>query len=170
MNELFEMQLKAFQDPALPPISIISNLLSLGKESLEKLNWIGIYLYDENQDCLFLGPFIGKPACTKIEMNKGVVGTCAYEKITLNIPNVHDFEGHIACDSKSNSELCIPLLENGKLYGVLDLDSTEYDYFCEVYRKAAIQLADALAPLLTRIDLLQDQERIKKVYVKSASH
>jgi len=87
----------------------------------KQINWIGFYLVS-GQD-LLLGPFQGKPACIRIAMGKGVCGTSALNKSPIIVEDVHHFDGHIACDSASNSELVIPILKNEKLYGVLDIDS-----------------------------------------------
>lgn len=100
----------------------LANLSALLWESLEDINWAGFYLATGNE--LLLGPFQGKPACIHIPFGKGVCGTAAAERRTLLVPDVHEFPGHIACDSASRSELVVPLLEpSGKVLGVLDLDS-----------------------------------------------
>ncbi len=100
----------------------LANLSALLWESLEDINWAGFYLATGNE--LLLGPFQGKPACIHIPFGKGVCGTAAAERRTLLVPDVHEFPGHIACDSASRSELVVPLLEpSGRVLGVLDLDS-----------------------------------------------
>jgi L-methionine (R)-S-oxide reductase len=88
---------------------------------LPDLNWAGFYLL-RGED-LVLGPFQGKVACVRIRVGQGVCGAAAARRATVVVPNVHDFPGHIACDSASNSEIVVPLLKNGRLLGVLDLDS-----------------------------------------------
>jgi GAF domain-containing protein len=85
------------------------------------VNWLGFYLYDGSK--LVLGPFQGKPACTQIELGKGVCGTAGRERKTLRIDNVDDFPGHIVCDSASRSELVVPIVQKGQLVAVLDIDS-----------------------------------------------
>ena len=102
-------------------ITILANTSALIYEKLEQLNWVGFYL--NKNESLLLGPFQGKIACTKIPFNKGVCGKCATTKETIIVPNVHQFPGHIACDSASNSEICIPIIINNKFYGLLDIDS-----------------------------------------------
>lgn len=103
-------------------ISNLANLSALLWESLEDINWAGFYLATGNE--LLLGPFQGKPACIHIPFGKGVCGTAAAERRTLLVPDVHEFPGHIACDSASHSELVVPLLKSsGRVLGVLDLDS-----------------------------------------------
>lgn len=90
-------------------------------QTLPELNWAGFYLLKNGE--LVLGPFQGKVACVRIALGKGVCGTAAARRESVVVPNVHDFPGHIACDSASNSEVVIPLLHRGQLLGVLDLDS-----------------------------------------------
>lgn len=88
---------------------------------LDDINWAGFYLF--KNDKLILGPFQGKPACTNIEIGKGVCGTAAKELRTVIVENVHSFPGHIACDSETNSEVVVPIIKNDKLVAVLDIDS-----------------------------------------------
>lgn len=102
-------------------ISILANISALLFEKIENINWAGFYINKNNT--LLLGPFQGKVACTTIPFNKGVCGACATSKETIIVDNVHEFKGHIACDSASNSEICIPILVEGDLYGLLDIDS-----------------------------------------------
>jgi GAF domain-containing protein len=104
-----------------------ANLAALLYHSLSDLNWAGFYFLKGEQ--LVLGPFQGKPACVRIEMGKGVCGTAAVRRETVNVPNVHEFPGHIACDSASNSEMVIPLIREGRVIGVLDLDSPKFSRF-----------------------------------------
>jgi GAF domain-containing protein len=114
-------------------ISNLSNLTAALKQTFDKISWVGFYLYDGSK--LYLGPFQGKLACTEIKIGKGVCGTSAFQKITLIVPDVDKFPGHIVCDAESKSEIVIPILKNNQLYGVLDLDSTIYNAFDEVDRK-----------------------------------
>ncbi len=111
-------------------ISNLANASALIFDSLEGLNWAGFYISRENGD-LYLGPFQGKTACIEIPLGKGVCGTAAGLKKTVVVPNVHEFEGHIACDSASNSEIVIPVMVNGKVFGVLDIDSVMFDRFTD---------------------------------------
>lgn len=97
------------------------------------VNWVGFYLWDGNE--LVLGPFQGKPACTRIPVGKGVCGIAAQQRKTLVVPNVNIFPGHIACDTASQSEIVIPLLNWGKLLGVLDVDSASLNRFDEEDRE-----------------------------------
>ncbi len=115
-------------------LSDMANTSAFLNENIPDLNWVGFYLLDENlkDNCLYLGPFQGKIACTTIPLSKGVCGKSATLKQTIVVPNVHEFGGHIACDSRSNSEVVIPLIRDGVLFGVLDLDSPSYDRFKNV--------------------------------------
>jgi len=90
-------------------------------QTLPDLNWAGFYLLKDGE--LVLGPFQGKVACVRIKLGRGVCGTAAARRESVVVPDVHAFPGHIACDSASNSEVVVPLLAGGRLYGVLDLDS-----------------------------------------------
>ncbi len=110
-------------------ISDLSNVSSLLFNSLKDVSWVGFYIYSNEK--LLLGPFMGKPACTEIEVGKGVCGTAFVKKETVIVKNVHDFVGHIACDSASNSEIVVPIFVGNKVVGVLDLDSTSLNRFDE---------------------------------------
>ena len=108
-------------------LSAVCHLTALLYENYERINWIGFYFYKNGK--LVLGPFQGKVACTEIEIGKGVCGTAFKKRQLLNVADVHRFEGHIACDSASNSEIVVPLIFDNKIIGVLDVDSTEYRRF-----------------------------------------
>ena len=110
-------------------ISILSNASALIWDALPDLNWCGFYLMQDGK--LILGPFQGKIACTEIELGKGVCGTAAINDRTVLVKDVHTFDGHIACDSASNSEIVVPVHKDGKLYGVLDIDSPSLARFTE---------------------------------------
>ncbi len=100
-----------------------ANFSALLFQSLPNINWAGFYFLKESVHELILGPFQGKVACVRIPLGRGVCGTAAFKKETILVENVHEFPGHIACDSASNSEIVIPLLKDEKLIGVLDIDS-----------------------------------------------
>ena len=108
-------------------IANLANVSALLNLSLEDINWVGFYLLEN--DTLVLGPFQGNPACVRIPVGKGVCGTAFAKKQTQRIDNVHDFEGHIACDAASNSEIVIPLIKDGNYIGVLDIDSPSLSRF-----------------------------------------
>ncbi len=107
----------------------LSNAAALLWDSLEDINWAGFYIIKDGH--LLLGPFQGKPACTVIEVGKGVCGTAVAEDRTQLVKNVHEFPGHIACDSASNSEIVVPIHEDGKVVAVLDIDSPLLERFDE---------------------------------------
>ena len=110
-------------------ISILSNASALLNLYMDNINWVGFYIAKNNK--LILGPFQGKPACVEIPYNKGVCGHCATTRETIIVENVHTFKGHIACDSQSNSEICIPMFKNNEFYGLLDIDSPSFSRFNE---------------------------------------
>jgi L-methionine (R)-S-oxide reductase len=105
----------------------LANTSALLRQILPDLNWAGFYLLKDSD--LVLGPFQGKVACVRIPVGKGVCGTAASRRATVVVPDVHAFPGHIACDSASNSEIVVPLLREGCLLGVLDLDSPNLNRF-----------------------------------------
>ena len=125
--ELILEQLSSLCEGTDNNISMLANASALLNDYLDDINWVGFYLIDKGS--LILGPFQGKVACTKIDIGKGVCGTAYEKKMMLNVDNVHNFPGHIACDSASNSEIVIPLIYEGKRYGVLDIDSTSFSRF-----------------------------------------
>ena len=110
-------------------IANLANASALLYSELDGLNWAGFYLIEG--DRLVLGPFQGKPACIEIAIGRGVCGTAVARAETLVVPNVHLFEGHIACDSASSSEIVVPIFKNGEVIGVLDIDSPLFDRFSE---------------------------------------
>ena len=109
--------LKTNQDSSYYKITAMSNISALLYDYMDNLNWLGFYLLEN--DNLVLGPFQGKIACSKIKVGKGVCGACAQTLKTINVKNVHEFEGHIACDSRSNSELVVPVIINNKFYRII---------------------------------------------------
>jgi GAF domain-containing protein len=111
-------------------IANLSNLSALLNMELEQLNWVGFYLTQGDQ--LVLGPFQGKPACVRIPVGRGVCGAAVATNSVQRIYDVHEFEGHIACDAASNSEIVIPFSINGEIAGVLDIDSPEVGRFSEI--------------------------------------
>lgn len=123
-------------------IANMANTASVLFHSMEDVNWAGFYLLKENE--LVLGPFGGKPACIRIAIGKGVCGNAVAKKQTLVVKNVHEFEGHIACDSESLSEIVVPLFKGGRVIGVLDIDSIKLEKFDEVDQKYLEMLASLL--------------------------
>lgn len=124
-------------------IANLSNGSALLKESLYQINWAGFYLMREQdgERQLVLGPFQGKPACVRISVGKGVCGTAAKENRTVLVKNVHEFPGHIACDSASQSEIVIPIRNQGEVIGVLDIDSPALNRFSEKDKEGLEKIA-----------------------------
>lgn len=120
-------QLRALTENIPYLVTNLANASALLYETLEDLNWVGFYLMHEGR--LILGPFQGKHACTHIAVGRGVCGTAVKDDKTQRVADVHEFPGHIACDSASNSEIVIPLHKNGQVFGVLDIDSPTLDRF-----------------------------------------
>ncbi len=123
-------------------ITTLSNAAALLYDALEDLNWAGFYLLREGE--LQLGPFQGKVACTHIAVGKGVCGTAVSTDRVQRVYDVHEFPGHIACDSASNSEIVLPLHVDGKIFGVLDIDSPSIGRFTEEDEKGLLQFAGIL--------------------------
>ena len=119
--EMLCKQLLALTQNVPHPIANLANASALLWQALGDINWAGFYLLEE--DTLVLGPFQGKPACIEIPVGKGVCGTAVAENTTQLVMDVHQFPGHIACDSASNSEIVIPIYKGGSIFGVLDIDS-----------------------------------------------
>lgn len=132
------------------PIANLANASALLYGSLDDVNWAGFYLLEG--DVLVLGPFQGKPACIEIPVGKGVCGTAVARGETVLVEDVHSFPGHIACDSASNSEIVLPLRVDGRIIGVLDLDSPLKGRFTERDRVG----------LEAFVSLLQDQLQREK--------
>ncbi|EGR0442481.1 GAF domain-containing protein [Vibrio cholerae] len=127
-------------------IANLANLSALLNMELTELNWAGFYLMQENE--LVLGPFQGKPACVRIPVGRGVCGTAVAENKVQRVYDVHQFEGHIACDAASNSEIVIPFSINGKVAGVLDIDSPNIGRFSEIDEQGLTYLMSEVEKLL----------------------
>ncbi|MDD5791017.1 MAG: GAF domain-containing protein [Erysipelotrichaceae bacterium] len=125
--QLLSRELRGLIEGVNHVVANLANASALINEYLSDINWVGFYLLEDNK--LVLGPFQGKVACIEIAIGKGVCGTAASEDRTLLVANVHEFKGHIACDSASNSEIVIPLHKDNKVYGVLDIDSPMLNRF-----------------------------------------
>jgi GAF domain-containing protein len=121
--KLMIRQLDSILDNESNIIGNLANASALLFQTLPDLNWAGFYLYDKTSDALVLGPFQGKVACMRIPINVGVCGKAAYQQESIVVDDVHAFEGHIACDSASNSEIVIPIIINDTIFGVLDIDA-----------------------------------------------
>ncbi|KGD93889.1 diguanylate cyclase [Achromobacter sp. RTa] len=126
-------QARALLEGERDRIANAANLSALAYQALPGLNWAGFYFFDGAE--LVLGPFQGKPACVRIPLNRGVCGAAASQRQTQLVPDVHAFPGHIACDAASRSEIVVPLVLNGALIGVWDVDSPLPGRFDEDDRK-----------------------------------
>jgi L-methionine (R)-S-oxide reductase len=135
-----QSQLRSLLEGERDFIANAANFSSLLYHALPNLNWAGFYL--KKGDELVLGPFQGKPACLRISIGKGVCGTAAKLRQTVLVDNVHEFPGHIACDSESNSEVVVPLVKDEELIGVLDLDSPLFGRFDAEDAKGLNELAE----------------------------
>ena len=122
-------QLSALVKGVPHPVANLANAAALLYHTLDGLNWAGFYLLEG--DTLVLGPFQGRPACIEIPVGRGVCGPAVAEGKTQLVRDVHQFPGHIACDSASNSEIVVPIRADGKIVGVLDLDSPYIGRFTE---------------------------------------
>ena len=130
--ELVKLQVQGLTEDVPYFIANMSNISALLNDALDNINWVGFYFMKNGK--LVLGPFQGKPACIEIEIGRGVCGTAVKEDQIQLIQDVHQFPGHIACDSASNSEIVIPMHVNGNIVGVLDIDSPMIGRFTEADR------------------------------------
>jgi GAF domain-containing protein len=135
-------QAKAFIETDPYYVAALSNISALLAESLSDLNWAGFYLMREGR--LVVGPFQGKTACIHIEVGKGVCGTAVMKEEVIRVKDVHEFPGHIACDSASNSEIVLPIRNKGRIVGVLDIDSVKIDRFSDADEEGLKMLTDII--------------------------
>ncbi|MDT8319255.1 MAG: GAF domain-containing protein [Xanthomonadales bacterium] len=132
-------QAKALLQGQRDRVANAANLAALLYHALENVNWVGFYFLKQGQ--LVVGPFQGKPACVTIPLGKGVCGTAAATRRVQRVADVHGFAGHIACDSASRSEIVLPLVKNGELLGVLDVDSPVEGRFDEDDERLLLEIA-----------------------------
>lgn len=143
-------QLEALIEGDTDEISVLANTSALLNQFLDRINWVGFYLWKEDE--LVLGPFQGLPACTRIAYGKGVCGSALAEKKTMLVPNVHEFPGHITCDVASQSEIVIPMFIDGQPYGVLDIDSPVLERFDEIDQKYLEKFVEILINHLANLE------------------
>ena len=151
INSNYQMMVdsaKAFCEDEDDLIALLSNLSALINFYMDNINWVGFYLFNGKE--LVLGPFQGLPACTRISPGKGVCGTAFAEKKPLIVEDVHQFPGHIACDSASLSELVLPFFKNGDVFGVLDLDSPKKCRFTKTEAEYLSQISGFLTHFLEK--------------------
>ena len=134
--QMVVQQLLALTEGIPYEVANLANASALLWQEMPDINWVGFYKMTDG--ALVLGPFQGKPACIRIPVGRGVCGTAVAEDRTQLVYNVHDFPGHIACDSASNSEIVLPIHVNGEIWGVLDVDSPEIGRFTE-FDKAGLE-------------------------------
>lgn len=132
-------------------LAMMANVAAAINMNYEQINWAGFYLYKNDE--LVLGPFQGKVACTHIPMGKGVCGTSASNKKTIIVEDVHKFEGHIACDSASNSEIVVPIIYENTLIGVIDIDSFIFNRFNNEDKEILEEVAKVLANRLKKMTI-----------------
>ena len=133
----------ALTDGEPDPVANMANVAALLGDFLPDLNWAGFYRVVDGE--LVLGPFVGRPACIRIPFGKGVCGTAAADGETQLVEDVHAFPGHIACDSETNSELVVPVVRNGAVIAVIDLDSPSLARFDEEDREGIEGLAEIIS-------------------------
>ncbi|UOQ86301.1 GAF domain-containing protein [Gracilibacillus salinarum] len=135
-------QLDALLQDEPDVIANLSNASALLNQFLNDVNWVGFYLWKEDE--LVLGPFQGLPACVRIKSGKGVCGTAVSDRQTQLVADVHQFPGHIACDAASQSEIVVPILKDGEIFGVLDIDSPSKNRFDETDKQYLEQFVQTL--------------------------
>lgn len=139
------------------PVIALANASAVINAALDDTNWVGFYLYNQHTETLDLGPFQGLVACMHIQPGRGVVGTAYANNEAMIVPDVHQFAGHIACDAASNSELVVPIVQNDKVLGILDIDSTSFNRFTETDKQEMEAVVKVLA-------LHLDAESLAAVY------
>ena len=147
LYRLLKTQLQGLVDGVTDLTANLANVSALLNQALTDINWVGFYLMKEGR--LILGPFQGKPACVEIEVGRGVCGAAAVQDQVMRVENVHEFPGHIACDSASLSEIVIPIHNAKEVIGVLDIDSPHLARFDEEDQRGLSELERILEVLLT---------------------
>lgn len=148
--KLLNSQVRVLLEDEPDALASAANFVGLLNDAMDDINWLGIYVLRGNE--LVLGPFQGKPACVHIDVGSGVCGTAAASGETQRVADVHAFEGHIACDPDSRSELVVPLFVGGRLIGVLDIDSPSPDRFTEADEVGVEQLCSTFCELQEKRD------------------
>lgn len=138
---------KSLIDKNIPLVSNLSNLSRVIYESFENTSWCGFYITDSTKDVLYLGPYQGPLACTIIPIGKGVCGVSAESKETQLVDNVHEYPGHIACSSSTNSEIVVPVIKNNMVVAVIDLDSDLFANYTTQDQKLLEEVASIISEL-----------------------
>ena len=144
--QMLQEQIRALTENVPHVIANLANASAAIWQAMPDINWAGFYMMEDGK--LVLGPFQGKPACIEIPVGRGVCGRAVAEERTQLVYDVHQFPGHIACDSASNSEIVVPLFKDGKVWGVLDIDSPLVGRFTEADRQGLESLAKLLEQTL----------------------
>jgi L-methionine (R)-S-oxide reductase len=145
--KLLDSQLRVLLADETDALASASNFVALLYNAMDKVNWLGIYVLRGTE--LVLGPFQGKPACVRLQLDSGVCGRAASTLETQRVADVHQFEGHIACDADSRSEIVVPLVINDELMGVLDIDSPTPDRFSALDQDGVEKLCASFCELAT---------------------
>lgn len=148
-KELYEevvLQLKGLFEDCHHVVANLANTSAVLNQAMKEINWVGFYQMEEGQ--LVLGPFQGKPACVEIQIGRGVCGTAVEKDEIQLVKNVHEFPGHIACDSASNSEIVLPIHKDGKVWGVLDIDSPLLGRFDEEDKEGLAEVVKVIEEML----------------------
>ena len=143
---LLHAQLESLTKDVPHKVANLANASALLWEALSDINWAGFYMLEG--ETLILGPFQGKPACIEIPVGRGVCGTAVAQNATQLVDDVHQFPGHIACDCASNSEIVVPLRRDGKVIGVLDIDSPVFARFSQADRDGLEKFAELLEKVI----------------------
>lgn len=149
LHRLIRIQLQGLTDGVSDLVANLANVSALLNQALADINWVGFYLIKDGR--LILGPFQGKPACVEIQIGRGVCGTAAAKDEIMLVENVHEFPGHIACDSASKSEIVVPMHKDGEVIGVLDIDSPHLARFDEEDRQGLSEIMRTLEDMLSTI-------------------
>lgn len=144
--DLICKQAEALAEESAQWVPLMANISAILYDAMSDVNWVGFYVVSEGT--LLLGPFQGKIACVRIEKGKGVCGTAWEQDKVQLVPDVHDFSGHIACDSASRSEIVVPIHKNGEVAAVLDIDSPVYARFSEEDSKGLQMLVKTIERVL----------------------
>ena len=144
--DLLIKQVESLIDDSKNYISSFANVSALLFEEQEDINWAGFYLVENGN--LVLGPFQGKIACSYIPYGKGICGTCLKDKKAIVVKNVHEFPGHIACDSRSNSEIVVPIFKGKEVFAVLDIDSESLNRFDDIDKNGLEKVSKILGESL----------------------
>ena len=165
MYRLLSAQAASLMENCPHFMSNLANVSALLGSALENVNWVGFYLIPkyfseyypleklgDKKELLIVGPFQGLPACVEIQIGKGVCGSAVEQNDVMLVPNVHEFPGHIACDSASNSEIVLPIHnENGDVVGVLDIDSPILERFDEADQEGLLDIVHSLEQMLVSV-------------------